>query len=398
MYLRIDRVIYGTFITPISALTLPYLLVLLTHILFHEALGFKSISPLSVFIWNLGTVLFWIGGLIIAKLFLKKKVVNPFENILGLDLKIKNLNFLVLLITILFCLVLFYSLIINVLSMGYNSISTEAFATKFAGGGLFGHSLTLLRYILVYLIIVTSKKQYLTNLLILIIIWFNLLYQVKGWLLIPVISGLLIRFVLLEEKNGGLSRTFFKKTLFISVLGFGFFALSYYISLGSKVRFEFIFTHFFHYTWSGLIGFSEYLASGIKMGEYVAEIFNPINNIINKISGLPVESALNPNYFSTYIYYHKGSNVSTFIGSIFISSGPVLSVFICFFFAIVNYGIFINFLIKKTIFGLILYSFFLVGLFFGWFDFYFRHLIFYVIIIITLLFNWLIYSGRKKSF
>jgi hypothetical protein len=278
--------------------------------------------------------------------------------------------------------------------MSLRAINTEEFASKFAGGGLFGYCLIVSRFLLVYLIATTNKKRIITNLCILAIVVFGLLYQVKGWLLIPLIAGLMIRF--LTGSRQKISKAALKKGGVVAFIGIFFFALSYYISLGPDVPTSFIFVHFFHYLWSGIIGLSEYLNSNVPIGELTSQIFNPINNVFNKIMGNEVDSVINPYFFSTYIPYHKGSNVTTFFGSILVSSGVIRAVLITSIFSFISYGVFIAFLKKKNVFNLSLHAFFLTALFFGWFNFYFQHLMFYVIIIVVVMLNMLFLFRKNK--
>ncbi|MCF8714888.1 oligosaccharide repeat unit polymerase [Joostella atrarenae] len=278
---------------------------------------------------------------------------------------------------------------LNVKKYGITNISNEEFATSFAGGGIFGYSLIMLRYLLIYLVIKVKKRELFSIVAIFLILIFNLLYQVKGWLLLPVLAGLIVRYGMLNDKKG-ISKKMLKKIILIALFGFSFFAISYYFSLGSKVKFSFIFTHFFNYLWSGLIGLSEYLKSDLQIGGKVYKIFNPLNSLINNLLGDPVINPINSNFLNIYELYFRGSNVSNFFGTIYINSGLFNFFLIIFIFSLVNYGCFIFYLLKKNIFSLILYSFLGIGLFFGWFDLYYQNIIFYVFILISLFFNVLI--------
>lgn len=395
LYLKADRAIFGTYITPTTALSLPYLLVLFTHILFHEALQFKPVSAKSILVWNIGTIIYWSGGVLLAKLALKKAVAHPFTKVKGLDIYVKGLYPLLLSLVAFLTLIMLYSLIKSLAYFGVQKIYTEEFATRFAGGGLFGYSLIILRFFLVYLLVITNKKNLVANIFIILIIGFNLIYQVKGWLLIPLLAAFLIRFVINDEKKGKISKTVLKRTALFFLVGASFFTFFYYLSLGSKMPIQFVFTHFFHYLWSGIIGLSEYLNSDLPIGDLTYQIFNPINNIYNKITGKEMDSVVNPFFFNTYNVYYKGSNVTTFFGSILVSAGYLKSVVIVFIFSFVNYGVLIKFLNNKTIINLVLYSFFLTALFFGWFNFYYQHLLFYIILVVGMFLNLLFRFSRK---
>src|SRR5437867_3450901 len=59
---RVDRKVFGTWLTPFNLLGYPYMVVAVTAFLFAPSFDFAPLYAPSVLIWIVGLFIFWVGG------------------------------------------------------------------------------------------------------------------------------------------------------------------------------------------------------------------------------------------------------------------------------------------------------------------------------------------------
>jgi hypothetical protein len=179
--------IWKTVYTPLNFLMLPYLVVLLiTIMLAGSRLGFVEFYYPSIFIWNVGLLIFFLPSAIIGTLIVRngKSVVSkpPVDSIP------QSLKFLLVVMALLFIVHLK-----SVLGSSAEAFGSDEFGEEFSGGGVWGHLRILSLPLLMMSIYYVSKKRWWLWPIILIFLLVSVLNQVKGWVIIPVLAAMAMR-------------------------------------------------------------------------------------------------------------------------------------------------------------------------------------------------------------
>ena len=374
--IKVDRILFGTFLTPISALSIPYIIIVFLTYLVGPSFGFVEFYYKSILFWMLGLFVFWLPGVLIAIFAIRKTNIYSYPFNFQQTSKSKPTLFLSYIVIII--------LILSVIkSMQSGKIGSPSFQQSF-GTGISGHVLLLSRLLYIYLIIDYSRKNIVPIFLFLVL---YLLYGAKSWILIPTIAGIFARLII-YKKNIQISLI-----IKIVVSGLILFYLSYRIVLGPNMPFSFAYKHFFTYLFSGTLGWSEYIRQNGEMGIDNLMLINPLVNIYSKISGIKLQS-ISSDVF-TYIGSDAYPNVKTFFGTIFMYAGIKLGIIYIFICGIVTY-LFLTLTIKTgDKMMLALYMLYLSALIFAWFDLYFNNLFFLEVPFIGIIF-YLIYSTAHK--
>ena len=250
---------------------------------------------------------------------------------------------------------------------------TEDFGVEFCGYGIWGHLRVFTLPLMIMCVYYASKRRWYLWLFILLFAAVNFVYQVKGWVIIPCVAGLCLRFYT------GKSHMNMRFVLLLLLSIFGIFALSYIVLplIGETLEMsdelvEFVFGHVFHYLVSGTTGFSVDRQLDYPDARPFEVIFAPFVNMFNVLTGeREMLSPVNPYYVSTGI---NMTNVRTFFGTLYTCSNRLE-------FAIYTLGISsLCYLIKlatirfNNIYVYTIYFFQLGLLAMGWFEFYFFHL------------------------
>ena len=174
--------------------------------------------------------------------------------------------------------------------------------------------------------------------------------------------------------------------------GFGFFFLSYYLSLVLSEDKEFtddvlffIFRNFFHYLSSGVLGLSMDWDRGILEEPSVEYLFTPFHNIANLLTGNKLLSNLNGYYLQT-TWPGLGTNIRSFMGTIYVY-GREFAPFVVLLYASVAYVFYFCMIRKRTSVWVMLSAWFCSLLFMGWFDYYFALLIPFEVMALIALIN-----------
>lgn len=369
----IDRMLFGTFMTPVTVLSIPYLLIVIFAITIGPSLGFVAFFLPSLWIWIIGLFLFWLPGLILSVISLKKTNIHNYPFIIRENLQLDSFIYVFSYILV---AVLFFGIFksLNKYQLGSEELENSL------GVGIIAHTSIVSKFFFIYLI-VRFKKMNLIPILLLIIVYF--LYGAKSWILIPVLSSFMIRIIL--------KKTHLSFFLILKILTFGIivFYSTYRIVLGPSMPFSFIYNHFFVYTFSGVLGLSEHFRLNGNIGIDPTMLINPIINLYNKIGGNEIIETFSK--IETYIGPNSYTNVKTFFGTIYLYAGFGWGAIFSFIFGFFSYLFLIATVKTKSIILLIIYVTHLTLLLLGWFDTYSSNLFFYEFPVFGILF-YIIYN------
>lgn len=391
--LYLEYKIWKSLYTPLNFLMLPYLVVLLiTIMLSGSELGFVDFYYPSIFIWNIGLLIFFLPSVIIgtAITYNGKSTVAATPS----DKMPRSLVFLLIIISLLFIVHLK-----SVLSNSAEALGSDEFGEEFSGGGLWGHLRILSLPLQMISIYYVSKNRWWLWPVILVLLLVSVLNQVKGWVIIPVLAAMAMRIC------AGKTRLTVKFMLYVLLGAFMVFFLSYALSIlvvqsrGVSDEFmHFIYMHFLHYLTSGTFGWSMDLQLGLPDDtENFQNIIAQFVNLFKVVAGdKDLVYPVNP------LYFNPGwslTNVRTIFGTLYINAswlGFTLYILVLSSLMYLMRTAMVRF---NNIYLYTIYFFFCGMLFMGWFDFYFSGVIVFELPIMLLLLLLLekILHKRQKS-
>ncbi len=364
----LEKRVFKTIITPITLLGYPILIVLLAYFYKAKEWGFISLSPNVILVWIIGILIFGITFFIVAipldKIkFAKKQVYKPV-----------NTSILAILTFIISFVVLFTGFLPWYKIHQFNDIGSDLFTSQY-GGGLSGHFINLAILVCIYIIATIERQKKILWLLLIINFSLIVLYQVKTWMFITLLAGLILRFFIGNQRTINI-----KIASLIALLSFFFFYLAYYFSvniendLSNEIYIDFLFKHFRYYLFSGILGFSEWFKHGMIMEGSVQYFFSPIITFASLIFGVEKVEVVNDNYFLINPIQDRYSNVRTMFGAIIEFGNYYIFGIYTFLLSFSIYFIYFIAFIKKNIWILMLLAFILAPLTVGMFDFYYNNL------------------------
>ena len=381
---------WRTIYTPLIALMLPYVAVLLITIAIAGNFGFVRFNYESIYVWIFGLPLFAIPSFGIATLMrhYQLPVISTIKD------EEKGLPTILLVISGLLVAVLLLKLY-TTLSHGFYLFGTEDFAEEFSGHGIWAHLRGMIIPILILALYYVRRKDFLLWVLIGLMLVIQFSYMVKGAIIITVVSALMMK---LYTGKIHLNLTLVLGVILGAIL---VFYLIYMVIplLGNEGEanmnlVEFIARHFVHYFTSGTLGWSYDLDQGIPDRNDFSYVVAPFVNIWNAINGYEMISPVNPFYWNTGSSF---TNVRTFFGTLSIYTNPlsfatytlVASTFIYFWkmLAVTTRNIYIH--------SILFYYCGLMAM--GWFEFYMFHLSAIEVPLIALLYAWLAEKGKEVS-
>ena len=386
--------IWKTVYTPLNFLMLPYVPVLLvTVFLAGGELGFTEFYYPSIFIWNVGLLVFFIPSLLLGSLICsrgKSTVSNQLS-----DTMPKSLIFVLALLSAMFVVHLR-----SVLGSSAEALGSEEFGEDFSGGGLWGHLRLMTIPLLMMSIYYVSKKRWWLWPVVMIFLAVGMLNQVKGWVIIPVLAAMAMRLYT------GKTRLTIKLLLYILLGAFVVFFASYAMSIlvvqerGVSDEFmEFILMHFLHYLTSGTFGWSMDLQLGLP--DDTGEFQNIIAQVVNLFKLFTGDKELV--YPVNPLYYNPGwslTNVRTIFGTLYINSSWIGFAVYTLFLSTSMYLTKVALIRFNNIYLYTIYFFFCGMLFMGWFDFYFSGIIVLelpIMVLMLLMFEHICHKGDKDN-
>lgn len=370
---------WNTLYTPLNFLMLPYVVVLMiTVLLAGSSWGFVEFYYPSIFIWNVGLLLFAIPSYSIG-------AVLKYNNI-SVHRKPLREHFPKIHLIMAFLLsAVFIWHLKGVVTSSVESLGSDEFGDEFSGGGLWGHLRQFTLPLLMMSIYYVSRRRWWLWLVIVVFLAIGMLNQVKGWVIIPVLSAMAMRLYT------GKTRLTLRLLGYVVLGAFSVFFLSYALSIlvvqnrgVSEGFMEFIFGHFFHYLTSGTFGWSMDLERGLP--DAGGSFQNVIAQLVNLAKSLVGDSELispvNP------LYYNSGltlTNVRTIFGTLYINSTHAQFAVYVLFISTMMYMLKLAMLYFNNIYIYVIYFFYCGLLFMGWFDLYFASLTILEFPILTLL-------------
>ena len=381
---------WRTIYTPLCALMLPYVAVLLITISIPADFGFVRFNYESIYVWILGLPLFAIPSFGFATLMrhYQLPVISTIQD------EEKGFSKVLLVIGIILVGVLLVKLYAT-LSHGFYLFGTEDFAEEFSGHGIWAHLRGMIIPILILALYYVRKSDFLLWGLIGLMLVIQFSYMVKGAIIITVVSALMMKLYT--------GKIHLNLTLVLSVITGAVlvFYLIYMVIplLGNDGEanmnlVEFIARHFVHYFTSGTLGWSYDLDQGIPDRNDFSYIVAPFVNIWNAINGYEMISPVNPFYWNTGITY---TNVRTFFGTLCIYTNPLS--FATYTLVASSFIYFWKMLATMTrniyIYTILFYYCGLMAM--GWFEFYMFHLSAIEVPLIALFYAWIAGKGKEVS-
>ena len=366
---RLEKRLWNSYYTPVTILAVPYVLVVLLTVLLPESLGFVSLYYPSLLFWIVGLVLLEVPSILMSA-FYRKTGGN-----LDMQVSTPHRQWLLTIVALLLVAV-FMVRLRGMVSAQQVMFGSDEFGDEFAKYGLFGHLLVFLIGCMIVFFSFIKRKHWLipvaTILSIALLLFVN---QVKSWVIIPLLAGLLLCMMM------GKVRMNMRLLATISIVGIGIFAASYLVMFiivnqtdYSSDMGRFIGVHVIHYLTSGVLGLSEDMRLGIVETQDPEIIIAPFVNIVHVLTGEQPIDVVNPNYFYINKYTSSVDNVRTFFGELYVFSGPYISIMYIFLFGIFVYSVRIASLCTQSVYIISIDAWFCALLFMGWFDFYFYHL------------------------
>lgn len=378
----IERKLWRTPYTPLNCLMVPYAVVLAFCMGIDGKMGFVPFYYPSVWVWVVGIALFFIPSFFFGILFSaatrgkelpQVEVPEATRQVLG---KVTQV-----------ILVLFFFWTVFLILTYSAPIGSDAFGSKFSGNGLFGHLSTVMMILGIIWMFLIDKhhKKYALYILGFLVVAF--LCMVKGWMIIPIVSALILR-LLMKRMHLKL-----KMVLGVAVFGFVFFFASYWVSMFlvradwatkqynvtrseyASMTARYIQRHFVTYLVAGVYGFSEDMAKGIMEERDPDKIYTSFINIANVLTGKPVVDQINDRFVKT-TSLDAGTNVRTFMGSLYVFIGPWHAAIFVFLFSCLVSMLFFVARQRANLFALVWLAWICGFLFMGWFEFYLKLLSF----------------------
>lgn len=280
-----------------------------------------------------------------------------------------------------FSLIVWTILMLKLYSLGGALVLEEDDLQKqFASNGLFGHIFVIDIFLLTYyLSIVVEKKQKLIKAVLILLLFLPpFFYQVKGWMILPIVVSVIYK------KSIGLKQNILKYVL-IALTIVVCFLLGYCINynLSDADDQTYLLGHFLKYFFAGIGGWSEAVNCHFQMGQNPYYLLKPFSDII----GITQDKAYYGYSYVVINYNGEYTNVFTLIGNSICFAGRLYAYIYIFFLGLGSY-LFANSVIKSSTVGMNLaYSIFATALAFGFFGSYFTMLNIYEMIFYGLMVN-----------
>ena len=363
----LERKAWGTLLTPLNFVMLPYLAVLLVSIAMSGKFDFVEFYYPSILIWNVGLLLFALPSYALAGFAHKHDYAV--DRVGVREEPMPQLFFWIgVLLTMLFA----YRLMSTVRSSQF-IIGSDEFAEEFAGFGFWGHLKRFCSVMLMLYIYYLNKHQRWLWFFIIAMMVVNVINMVKGTMIIPCVVGVMLRLASGKMKINAR----FVTILLISSVAVFFVTFLLAIVVVNKMEVNdkvilYIFQRFVHYFSSGTLGLSVDMQLGFPDRGAFDVIWTPFINIYNQIAGDgEVLSPVNPTFHFTGISL---TNVRTVFGTLFIYTNYVQFALYTIGLSAMCYTLKMLTIKFDNLFTNTIFYYFCALLAMGWFEFYFFHL------------------------
>jgi oligosaccharide repeat unit polymerase len=390
-FTHFDKKIFGNYFSPVVILSYPIILILALAIVFSTALDFLPVNNSVLLLCIVGVFFFWFGSFFWSVIIPSKVINNVAERFKDPHIEVSaNLKKVFQVFAWVVISIMLFSFYKTYRSFGHiSAVGSDEFSSDYGGHGATGHILGLAIPLLIFFISIAKKKDYLTLLTIVFLVFLLLLYRVKTWLYIPLIGGVLLRYYNLRK---------FRIRIFPILISVLIVVLLFLLSYAFSVKADnytfwekvlMLLKHLTGYIFAGVLGFGEHIKHNFPIGESPKGLFMPYINLYNVITGHQVTGVVSPYHVFIDRRCLEDVNVKTFFGTILINGGYLIGILYTLIMSIILYFIWIVASVTKNYWFVILYVFFAAALVLGWFDFYYNQLPFlelpaYMIIFIIL--------------
>lgn len=374
LFAAIEKRLWRTLYTPLNCLMLPYAAVLAICLAIDGKMGFQEFYYPSIWVWVVGLAVFFVPSFFLGMLYNAASRGMPVR---AMEVPPGTVDVLEKITQIV--LGLFGLRILYLIAASPFSIGSEGFGNALASHGFFGHLYTLLMILGIFWIFMADKEHKRYYLYVLGFLVVAVLYLVKGWLIIPILCGVLLRLLLCK------SRLRIRLALGVVLMGFVFFFLTYWLSMFvagkewgmqryglsssayAKSTVDYILKHFVTYISAGVYGLSEDMAKGIVEERDAGRVFAPWMNLYNVVAGKEMVVPLNDSYLIVTTQ-DNGTNVRSFMGTLYVSLGGWGAACFVFVFSALVCVVFFVARQRGNPFALLWTAWFLGLMAMGWFD------------------------------
>lgn len=363
----LERKAWGTLLTPLNILMLPYVAVLLISVAMAGRGGFVEFYYPSILLWNVGLLLFALPSFLLAGYAGKHRY-----DIRSTAIADDRIPPLFVAIGIVLVLMMTYRLLSTLRSSTY-MIGSDEFAEEFVGFGFWGHLKHFCSVMLMLFIFYLDRQRRWLWLFIIPLMLVSFINMVKGAIIIPPVVGVMLRIA------SGKTKVTPRLLLWVALSAVAVFFITFGaavvivndIAMNGGVA-QWIMQRFVHYFSSGTLGLSMDMQLGVPDRGPFTVIWTPFINILNQLTGDgEVLSPVNPTFHFTGISL---TNVRTFFGTLFIYSNPLQFALYTVGLSAVCYTLKLLSVRSCNLFVNTFYYYYCALLAMGWFEFYFFHL------------------------
>lgn len=393
-----DKRAFGNYFSPLAVLAFPLIFIIGLALLTSTVLGFVPVSHELLYLSICGLLIFWSGSLFWSLLIPSSILSRVSRNFTMGEIPVSfNLRKIMLVVSWMVIALMAYSFVFAYSStVSVSDVGTDEFTRAYGGSGWAGHVLGFTIPLIIFWIGIVSRKDYFVLLTVVCLVFLCLLYQVKTWLFIPLIGGVLVRMY-----YAGKLKIKILPALLAAVVVVLLFMLTYAYSIDAEEytfweKIEMLLKHFTGYVYAGVLGFSEHTRQGLPLGVDPEGLFANLRNLFNVIAGREVSGVVSPYHV---LIDEKGLvdvNVKTFFGTILVNGGIVIAIIYTFFLSIIFYFLWILSSLTRNYWLVIMYTFFASALVVGWFDFYYNQLPFLELPFYIGIFALLTYKKNRK--
>jgi hypothetical protein len=386
---RLDRRLFGTWITPFNALAYPYCGVIFLAYLFAKPLDFAPVFAPSVLVWIAGLSLIWISGAFLAWALLDIRIgqrkTYGCSEVIGDQAVATRLASTTALLAI---PIMALGVVVALKAAGgWSGIGSADFKAAYSQG-LWGHAVVWSTLIGILLIGSYRRNNRLLLVIIIAVTFFIILGHVKGRVLHVIIGGMLLRAI---QGRIRLSATkivlFLASTCVIFALGYVFASIALDPEAMFKMdTYSFLSRHYLYYLFSGPLSFGEALRNGVAdIGGDWHSIFAPFIDLYRVTLRAGQVIAIGSLHEKGMIIDSTGvtDNVYTIFGTLYLYLGAGGAAIYVITVGFISYGLLVLAQIRREAWINALYCYLAATLALGFFDFYFWFLDFYELSAVT---------------
>ena len=347
---------YKTILNPFFFLSIPFSIISLCCILLNNTIQFIAFFPLSLNLWSLGLILFWIGGFISSVLSSNFLMSNSLIEESSQN-TLKNMR----LINTLFFTCILISLLLILKNGGSDSFASKEMGEAIGQGGIAGRISNILILAVPFYFASNFPRLIKYSIIIILFICITAIGS-KTWLTYSLLAGIVV--IILGRKKINL-----KFTLITFILLFGTFSIYYKLNTNIEDNdhfIKFILRHFYFYVTSGVLPLSEIIRNDINFAP--GGIYHPFIILVLYWLNPSSVSFHSSRWITTDTLLGTQSNVYTFFGTLYLGGWPYDFIIYSILSGLISYLYLYLYKIKKNIFYTIPYSFTLAILFFGWYN------------------------------